>query len=214
MEKCNYLLSGIAGNTVITVVTAFLLVFSSSVYAFSPPEETFASRLVGAAIERTSHRVRYDGSYRKIGYPGGDVPPDIGVCTDLIVRVYRKVGIDLQELVHRDMSGAFDQYPGRWGLHSPDPNIDHRRVLNLDCFFRRHGKVLPASRNPEDYRPGDVVVWRLPGGLPHIGMVVNVPADGGERLMVVHNIGAGPRMEDVLFRYQITGHYRYGGPEQ
>lgn len=166
-------------------------------------------RLVAAALERTSHRVVYDGSYRRIGYPGGDVPDSSGVCTDLVIRSYRRVGIDLQREVHEDMTAAFAAYPQLWGLDHPDPNIDHRRVPNLQTFFRRRGAALRVTSDPHDYRAGDLVTWRLPGNLPHIGLVSDRATSDGARPLIVHNIGAGPRLEDVLFAYPITGHFRY-----
>jgi len=166
-------------------------------------------RLVAAALERTTHRVRYDGSYRRIPYPGGDVPDDTGVCTDVVIRAYRAAGIDLQREVHEDMKAAFEVYPRQWGLSRPDPNIDHRRVPNLQVFFTRHGTALPVSDDAGDYRPGDLVTWMLPGNLPHIGIVVTERSPDGERPMIVHNIGRGPRLEDTLFAFPITGHFRY-----
>lgn len=169
-------------------------------------------RLAVAAVERTRHtsEVRYDGSYRRIPYPGGDVPADVGVCTDLIVRAYRAVGIDLQRLVHEDMRAAFGTYPKLWGLSRPDPNIDHRRVPNLQTFFERKGAELPVSANGADYRPGDVVTWMLPGNVPHIGVVTSLESSSG-RPLVAHNIGRGPELEDMLFDFEVTGHYRYAG---
>ena len=164
--------------------------------------------LVAAAVEQTRHRVTYDGSYRVIPYPNGDVPADIGVCTDVIIRAYRAVGIDLQRLVHEDMRNAFASYPNLWGLKRPDRNIDHRRVPNLQTFLMRQGAALPRSRNATDYQSGDLVTWMLPGNLPHIGIVSSTRASSG-RLMMVHNIGRGPQVEDVLFAYDVTGHYRY-----
>lgn len=170
-----------------------------------------APAMVAAAIERTAHRVRYDGRYFSIPYPGGDVPADVGVCTDVVIRAYRRTGIDLQEQVHRDMRAHFDAYPSKkmWGLTRPDTNIDHRRVPNLQVFFSRKGKTLPVSEKAADYQPGDLVTWMLPGNLPHIGIVTDTmhPASGNP--MVVHNIGAGPKLEDMLFAYPITGHYQY-----
>jgi uncharacterized protein YijF (DUF1287 family) len=173
--------------------------------------DDFATSLVDAALERTSHRVRYDGSYRQIEYPGGDVPVDIGVCTDVVIRSYRAVGIDLQRLIHEDMSAHFEAYPNNWGLSRPDRNIDHRRVPNLQVFFARHGSSLRVSDNPEDYSPGDLVTWMVAGNLPHIGIVVDRRSEDGSRPLIVHNIGAGPRLDDVLFGFPITGHYRYEG---
>jgi uncharacterized protein YijF (DUF1287 family) len=170
-----------------------------------------ATDLVDAALERTSHRVRYDGSYQKIDYPGGDVPDDVGVCTDVVIRAYRALGIDLQLAVHEDMSAHFAVYPDNWGLSRPDSSIDHRRVPNLQTFFSRQGVELPVTDDPTDYRPGDLVTWMLPGNLPHIGVVVDRRSADGRRPLIVHNIGAGPKVEDGLFDYPITGHYRYAG---
>lgn len=169
-----------------------------------------AQKLVAAAIERTGRRVTYDGSYRALDYPGGDVPDDIGVCTDVVIRAYRTgLGIDLQQRVHEDMARAFDAYPGLWNLSRPDPNIDHRRVPNLEAFFRRHGQSLPVTRNAGDYAPGDLVTWRLPGNLPHIGIVTDRRSADGRRPLIAHNIGRGPKLEDMLFAYPISGHFRF-----
>lgn len=173
--------------------------------------DTFADRLVEAAMARLEHDVRYDGSYRIIDYPNGDVPANVGVCTDVVIRAYRELGIDLQRLVHEDMSAAFDAYPKIWGLTSPDPNIDHRRVPNLQTFFERQGASLPLSERAADYEPGDLVSWMLPNGRPHIGIVVAQRSPRARRPLIVHNIGAGPKLEDVLFDYEITGHYRFTG---
>ena len=164
-------------------------------------------------MERLSHSVTYDGRYRAIAYPNGDVPESVGVCTDLVVRVYRAVGVDLQRRVHEDMVDAFAAYPKTWGLEAPDTNIDHRRVPNLQVFFERRGAALPVSDDPEDYEPGDLVTWMLPGRLPHIGIVVVRRSDDGLRPLIVHNIGRGPQLEDALFAYPVTGHYRYRPPQ-
>lgn len=174
-----------------------------------------ADDLVAAAFERTRQVVRYDGAYTAIGYPNGDVADNVGVCTDLVIRAYRNgVGADLQQLVHEDMTAAFDAYPSKrlWGLSRPDPNIDHRRVPNLQTFFSRHGQVLPISENPADYAAGDLVTWLLPGNLPHIGIVSDRLSDQSGNPLIIHNIGAGPRLEDMLFNFPITGHYRYSPP--
>lgn len=176
-----------------------------------PVDEAFTERLVAAALERTRHQVRYDGSYRRLNYPGGDVPSHIGVCTDVVIRTYRKVGIDLQEAVHEDMRRDFSADPRNWGLSRPDSNIDHRRVPNLQAFLTRNGVSLPVSGNPVDYRAGDLVTWMLPGNLPHIGIVVRQRSSDGQRPLIVHNIGAGPKLEDVLFGFPVSGHYRYVG---
>lgn len=167
-------------------------------------------KLVGAALDRTRHRVTYTGAYRRIPYPRGDVPAATGVCTDVVIRAYRAAfGVDLQQRVHEDMRRSFRTYPNHWGLTRPDPNIDHRRVPNLRVFFTRHGATLPVTRRPGDYRPGDLVTWRVNGSLPHIGIVTDRRSADGMRPMIVHNIGAGPQLEDMLFDYPITGHYRY-----
>ena len=171
--------------------------------------DTLAAALVEAAIERTTHRVIYDGSYRSIGYPGGDVPDTIGVCTDVVIRSFRGVGIDLQKKIHEDMKADFQAYPAIWGLSRPDRNIDHRRVPNLQVYFERHGQKLPATHDPKDYRAGDIVTWMLPGNLPHIGIVTDKTGGGNDEPLIVHNIGRGPRLEAMLFAYPITGHYRY-----
>jgi uncharacterized protein YijF (DUF1287 family) len=174
----------------------------------------FLDALVAAAVERTTYEVRYDPTYFTIPYPNGDVPAEVGVCTDEVIRSYRKVGVDLQKEVHEDMRDNFRLYPRKWGLKKTDTNIDHRRVPNLMVFFERQGAGLPVTERAADYRPGDVVTWDLGSGLTHIGIVVNVPSDADpERLQIVHNIGAGPKMEDVLFNWKITGHYRYTGPK-
>jgi uncharacterized protein len=174
----------------------------------------FLQHLVAAAIERTHHVVRYDPAYARIAYPGGDVPADTGVCTDEIIRSYRSVGVDLQKEVHEDMSQNFELYPRRWRWLSsrPDANIDHRRVPNLMVFFSRKGESLSLTSRAEDYTPGDLVTWDLGGGVSHVGVVVDRKSWQAGRYMMVHNIGQGPRMEDVLFRWKITGHYRYFGP--
>lgn len=175
-----------------------------------PDVPSAAARLVEAALEQTRRPSRYDGSYVRIPYPGGDVPSGTGVCTDVVIRAYRAIGLDLQVAVHEDMTRAFEDYPDRWGLRAPDPNIDHRRVPNLQAFFRRAGAGRPISADADDYRPGDVVTWVLPRGLPHVGLVVDRRSPDGERPLVVHDIGEGPALEDALFSFPITGHYRHG----
>jgi len=181
--------------------------------ADSNSHQEFLGKLVTAAIERTHHSVRYDPSYVRISYPGGDVPADTGVCTDEVIRTYRVLGVDLQKEVHEDMVRNFADYPRnwRWLLARPDSNIDHRRVPNLMVFFSRKGQALPISVRAEDYSPGDLVTWDLGGGIPHIGIVVDRKSPQSGRYMIVHNIGQGPKMEDVLFNWRITGHYRYFG---
>jgi uncharacterized protein YijF (DUF1287 family) len=173
--------------------------------------EGFGERLSEAALERTNHHVSYDGSYRSIPYPRGDVPDTVGVCTDLVIRAYRKLGIDLQKDVHEEMKAHFEAFPASWGLSGPDPNIDHRRVPNLQTLFSRRGVVLDVTDNPEDYVTGDLVTWMLYGRLPHIGIVAGRRSRDDRRPLIVHNIGRGPDLEDMVFTYPITGHYRYYG---
>ncbi len=176
----------------------------------APSQAALEHRLVAAAIARTGHAVTYDGSYRRLAYPGGDVAADRGVCTDVVIRAYRAgLGIDLQERVHEDMTRAFERYPAAWGLDRPDSNIDHRRVPNLEVYFARHGRRLPVSRDPADYRSGDLVTWRLDGHLPHIGIVTDRRSADGKRPLIAHNIGGGPQLGDMLFDHPIHGHFRY-----
>lgn len=173
--------------------------------------DTFYMKLSGAALELTKDRVRYDPAYVKIPYPNGDVPADRGVCTDVVIRAYRKLGIDLQKEVHEDMKANFSLYPNekRWGLKTTDTNIDHRRVPNLQIFFSRKGIVKDISNNPDDYLPGDLVTWDLGNGLTHIGVVVARKASDGKTPGIVHNIGAGQVVQNCLFAWKITGHYSY-----
>ena len=171
----------------------------------------FSFDLVNAAIERLSHTVKYDGSYREIPFPWGDVPDNIGVCTDVVIRSYRKLGIDLQERVNADMLVGFNQYPNlaKWDRVAPDTNIDHRRVLNLRVFFTRNGSAKPITNNANDYWPGDLVTWDIMPGMPHIGIITHKVSNDKKRPLIVHNMGKGPRLEDILFTMKITGHYRY-----
>lgn len=172
-------------------------------------QDDFYQRLVKATKEIINPSIKYDPSYVRLSYPGGDVPADRGVCTDVVIRAYRKLGIDLQKEVHEDMRANFSLYPTRWGMKTTDRNIDHRRVPNLMTFFSRKGQILPKSQHAEDYNPGDIVCWELPGNLPHIGIVIDRKVSGTNRYAVVHNIGRGQIAEDCLFAYKITGHYRY-----
>jgi uncharacterized protein YijF (DUF1287 family) len=190
------------------VMTRFLSIFI--LVALSAPELAQSAPVAGHRLERAARKqvgvtTIYDPSYRQLAYPGGDVPIDRGVCSDVVIRAFRAIGVDLQVEVHQDMRRNFSRYPRRWGLRRPDRNIDHRRVLNLMTFFVRRGKSVPLTAS---YEPGDVVTWNLPGGLPHIGIVSEARAPGGRRL-VVHNIGRGAQLEDILDAYQKTGHYRW-----
>jgi uncharacterized protein YijF (DUF1287 family) len=172
-------------------------------------QNDFYQRLSQSAISLTQQQVQYDPSYFSIPYPNGDVPAGKGVCTDVVIRAYRKVGIDLQNEVHEDMKLHFGDYPKLWGLRGTDTNIDHRRVPNLMTYFSRKGEVKPASKLPADYQPGDVVCWNLGGAITHSGVVVDRKSSDGMRYQIVHNIGGGQVMADCLFDYRIIGHYRY-----
>jgi uncharacterized protein len=199
----------------VILLIAFFALSSATAQRTRPvSRQEFTKRLVAAAIERTHHSVRYVSEYIRLPYPDGDVPADTGVCTDEIIRSYRAVGVDLQKEVHEDMLQNFAAYPNkrRWLLSHPDSNIDHRRVPNLMVFFRRKGESLPITDRDADYAPGDLVTWNLGGDVPHIGIVVDQKSPASGRYMIVHNIGEGPKMEDVLFNWKITGHYRYFGP--
>ncbi len=205
--------------TLRVAVSAALVMTSAASTAQVKPAETavrqeFLKKLVEAAVERAQHAVRYDPAYVRIPYPGGDVPADTGVCTDEVIRSYRAVGIDLQKEVHEDMEKDFSAYPRKWKWLSShtDTNIDHRRVPNLMVFFGRKGETIGITQRAEDYSPGDIVTWDLGGGVPHIGIVADQRSPASGRYMVVHNIGRGPKIEDVLFGWKITGHYRYFGP--
>jgi len=205
------------GLSAIPFVALFIrdgLLTARSTRTESATHQLFLARLSAAAIERTRHHVRYDPAYVRIPYPGGDVPPDTGVCTDEVIRAYRALGIDLQKEVYEDMLRDLSAYPhhGRWLLTRRDPNIDHRRVPNLMVFFERNGESLAVTNRAEGYFPGDLVTWNLGGGISHIGIVVDRRSPGSGRYMIVHNIGAGPQMEDVLFSWKVTGHFRYFGP--
>ena len=170
---------------------------------------TQLKQMLDGAIAQAGVTTSYDPSYVALAYPGGDVPEQTGVCSDVVVRAFRKAGIDLQKEIHEDMKAARSDYPTKWGATSLDANIDHRRVLNLMAYFRRQGKSLPVSYSATEYQPGDIVAWDLSSGLDHIGIVTNLLSDSGDRYLIVHNIGAGTRVEDVLFDWTIKGHYRF-----
>lgn len=181
-----------------------VLLFCISVFS-----QSFQEKLAKSAFQLTLQEVVYDPSYVVISYPNGDVPAGRGVCTDVIIRVYRIMGIDLQKKVHEDMKAHFDLYPKNWGLTKPDKNIDHRRVPNLMKFFERHGTKLTITQNGSDYKPGDIVCWDLGGGFLHIGIVSDRKVENANRYKIIHNVGAGQVCEDFLFDYKIIGHYRY-----
>lgn len=193
---------------------------SIAVAPLKPPEQQTETRalptnsspnlklVIDGAIDQVGKTVGYDPSYQKIDYPNGDVPIETGVCTDVIIRAFRKASIDLQKDVHEDMKSNFSAYPTKWGLSSTDKNIDHRRVPNLQTYLTRKGKSLATTSGSENFLPGDVVTWDLGGGVDHVGIVTNVWYKPTQRYLVVHNLGAA-RMEDVLFSWKVTGHYRY-----
>ena len=187
---------------IIRTLIIFLIIFN---HAYGQVYDTLSV----SALKLTEQEVTYDPDYFLIDYPDGDIPSDKGVCTDVIIRAYRLIGIDLQKDVHEDMKANFDEYPNIWGLEKPDKNIDHRRVPNLMTLFERKGTVKPITNKAEDYVPGDIICWDLGGGITHIGIVVHIKSDEGLRNLIVHNIGAGQVIEDCLFDFKIIGHYRY-----
>lgn len=164
--------------------------------------------LIDAARWQIGKTVSYDPAYVALSYPGGDIPIDKGVCTDVVIRALRKGRkMDLQKLVHEDMKQNFSLYPKIWKLKRPDKNIDHRRVPNLQTYFKRKGWSLPVTQKAEDYQPGDLVTCLVNGNLPHIMIVSDkVSADGTP--LCIHNIGGGTQEEDSLFSFKLTGHYR------
>lgn len=167
-------------------------------------------KVIESSVEQTKVTTNYTQDYFVIPYPNGDVPSETGACTDVVIRSFRHAGVDLQKEVHEDMAANFRAYPGKWGLSKTDTNIDHRRVPNLQTFFSRKGKALAITTSPENYKPGDVVSWDLDGkGMTHIGIVSNIWNERSQRYLIVHNIGRGTRMEDRLFEWKVTGHYRY-----
>lgn len=190
-----------------------LFIFSVLSIASFPAcaQDNFFKTLTDSAATLIRQQVTYDPKYFSIGYPNGDVPANKGVCTDVVIRAYRKVGIDLQQEVHEDMRSDFSAYPKNWGLNKPDKNIDHRRVPNLMTYFERQQAKLAITDQASDYKPGDVVCWNLGGSILHIGIVVNQKSADGKRNLIIHNIGAGQVLEDMLFSYKIIGHYRFSG---
>lgn len=193
------------GYNLITMKKYFLL-FALLFFQFSFSQE---NKLSLAALELTKEKVVYDPSYFSISYPNGEIPKGKGVCTDVIIRAYRKIGVDLQKEVHEDMKTNFSKYPKLWGLKSTDKNIDHRRVPNLMTYFKRQQAEKIINENPKDYLPGDIVAWNLGSAITHIGIVVHKKSLDKKRNLIVHNIGSGQVLEDCLFSYKIIGHYRF-----
>ena len=168
-----------------------------------------ADAIVNSARARTLAQVTYDPKYVKLTYPGGDVPANTGVCTDVVIRTFRNAfNFDFQKAVHEDMRRNFSAYPNHWGLKSPDKNIDHRRVPNLEVFLKRQGAAVHMTKNPEDYLPGDIVSWKLGGRISHIGIVSDRKTADGTPL-IIHNIGQGPVEENILWIPKMTGHFRF-----
>lgn len=194
---------------------------AQTVKPLKPPEQQTETRalpansspnlalVIDGAVDQVGKTTSYDPSYQKLDYPNGDVPIETGVCSDVIVRAFRKGSIDLQKEVHEDMKSNFSSYPTKWGLRGTDRNIDHRRVPNLQTYFARKGKEVATTGSAETFLPGDIVTWDLGGGVDHVGIVSNVWYKPSQRYLIVHNIGAGTRMEDVMFAWKLTGHYRY-----
>ena len=172
---------------------------------------TFEEKLSETAISIIDPSIDYDPAYFSIKYPNGDIPENKGVCTDVIIRCYRKLNIDLQKEIHEDMAANFSEYPNlkKWGMTKTDTNIDHRRVPNLEVFFERKGTKLPVSENAKDYKTGEIVTWMINEKLPHIGIITNKKSEDGKRNLIVHNVGDGQVLEDCLFEYKIVGHYSY-----
>lgn len=187
------------------IILIVFLLSSASVFA----QSDFAIQLAKAATELTNDEVVYDPSYFSIKYPMGDVPEGKGVCTDVVIRAYRKLGHDLQQLVHEDMKVNFSKYPNIWGLKRTDKNIDHRRVPNLQTYFTRMGVSQKITQKGKDYKPGDVVAWNLGGGITHIGIVVDKKVKDTDRYYIAHNIGNGQELSDCLFDFTIIGHYTF-----
>lgn len=188
----------------------FFIIVCLSAINLTFGQTDFFVQLADSALTLTKQQVLYDPSYFQITYPNGDVPADKGVCSDVIIRAYRKMGIDLQKEVHEDMKANFLKYPKKWRLTRPDKNIDHRRVPNLMVFFSRLGTVRKMSQNASDYQPGDIVCWDLNGrGLTHIGIISNKKSADGKRNLIIHNIGGGQVLADCLFDFKIIGHYTY-----
>lgn len=188
--------------------TPLVIKNSSEITTIENPT-TFEEKLSNAAISIIDANIAYTPDYISIKYPNGDVPANTGVCSDVVIRAYRKLGIDLQKEVHEDMKANFSKYPTKWGLKKTDTNIDHRRVPNLEVFFTRKGEKLTVSENANDYKVGEMVTWMIGDKLPHIGIVTHKKSADGERPMIVHNVGGGQVLEDCLFNYTIVGHFKY-----
>ncbi len=184
--------------------------FFCVIMTFSTPagyqSEDIHIKIAQAALDQVGVTTVYAPGYVRLHYPGGDILRDHGVCSDIVIRALRHIGIDLQKEVHEDMAKHFKEYPKFWNMKVPDSNIDHRRVPNLMKYFQRCGKALRLS---SEYRPGDIVAWQLEYGLFHIGIVSTEIVPQMQRYFMVHNIGAGAQKEDVLYKFKVIGHYRW-----
>jgi len=197
-----------SARTCLATASLFVLLAALGPCGNPPAREERLAKVVAAAVAQVGVTIHYAPAYQRLPYPGGDLPADRGVCTDVVIRAFRAAGVDLQKEVHEDMAAHFGEYPKAWGLSHPDSNIDHRRCPNLVTFLRRRGALRPVSDRSRDYEPGDLVFWRLTSGVPHVGLVTDRPGPEG-RPLVVHNIGLGAQLEDVLFAWPITAHARY-----
>jgi uncharacterized protein YijF (DUF1287 family) len=195
-----------------TLSNSTILISEKQIISSIENPNSFAEKLSNAAIQIIDKDVVYTPDYVKLKYPNGDVPAKTGVCTDVIIRAYRKLNIDLQKEVHEDMVANFTKYPNlkKWGLKTTDKNIDHRRVPNLEVFFGRKGKTLSITQNANDYKTGEIVTWMINDKLPHIGIITHLKSKDGKRNLIVHNVGNGQVLEDCLFSYTIVGHFQYG----
>lgn len=191
--------------------STILISEKQEIYSIENPN-SFAEKLSNAAISIIDKEVIYTPNYVKLKYPNGDVPSKTGVCTDVIIRAYRKLNIDLQKEVHEDMVANFTKYSNlkKWGLKTTDKNIDHRRVPNLEVFFGRKGKTLSITQNANNYKTGEIVTWMINNKLPHIGIITHLKSKDGKRNLIVHNVGGGQVLEDCLFSYKLVGHFSYG----
>jgi uncharacterized protein YijF (DUF1287 family) len=207
-----FLLSFSSCNKQETLSDSTILISEKQVISSIENPNSFAEKLSNAAIQIIDKNVIYSPDYVKLKYPNGDVPAKTGVCTDVIIRAYRKLNIDLQKEVHEDMVANFTKYPNlkKWGLKTTDKNIDHRRVPNLEVFFGRKGKTLSITQNANDYKTGEIVTWMIHDKLPHIGIITHLKSKDGKRNLIVHNVGNGQVLEDCLFSYTIVGHFQYG----
>lgn len=207
-----FLLSFTSCNKQETLSDSKILISEKQEISSIENPNSFAEKVSNAAIQIIDKDVVYTPDYVKLKYPNGDVPAKTGVCTDVIIRAYRKLNIDLQKEVHEDMVANFTKYPNlkKWGLKTTDKNIDHRRVPNLEVFFGRKGKTLSITQKANDYKTGEIVTWMINDKLPHIGIITHLKSKDGKRNLIVHNVGGGQVLEDCLFSYTIVGHFQYG----